>query len=255
MSKIIKYVMLDILQNKMMIAYTLFLLLVSGVVLSLDSDSGKAMLSLLNVVLIVVPLISVVFTTIHYYNSYEFMELLLAQPIDRRRLLISEFAGISLSLMAAFAVGVGVPVLVLAPTGTSLLLVGVGLILTLVFVSMAFFASVFTRDKVKGIGVALMIWFYFSLIYDGIVLFFMFSFSDYPLEKTVLLLTALNPIDLGRIMLMMKLDISALLGFTGALYQGFFGSATGAFFGLSILFLWAALPLLAAIRRFRRKDL
>ena len=62
MSKIIKYVMLDILQNKMMIAYTLFLLLVSGVVLSLDSDSGKAMLSLLNVVLIVVPLISVVFT-------------------------------------------------------------------------------------------------------------------------------------------------------------------------------------------------
>ena len=44
---------------------------------NMEENSSKAMLSLLNIVLIVVPLISMIFTTIHYYNSYEFIELML----------------------------------------------------------------------------------------------------------------------------------------------------------------------------------
>jgi hypothetical protein len=59
-----------------------------------------------------------------------------------------------------------------------------------------------------------MIWFYFALIYDGLILLILFSFSDYPLEKITLLLSALNPIDLGRISIMLKMDVSALMGYT-----------------------------------------
>ena len=111
------------------------------------------------------------------------------------------------------------------------------------------------RDKARGIGLCLLLWFYFALIYDGIVLLILFTFSDYPLEKLTLLLTALNPIDLGRIFIMLKMDISALMGYTGALYKDFFGSSTGILFTTGIMLVWILLPLWLAVRRFKKKDL
>jgi Cu-processing system permease protein len=127
--------------------------------------------------------------------------------------------------------------------------------LTLVFSSIAFLASVWSRDKARGIGFALLLWFYFALIYDGLVLLILFTFSDYPLEKLTLLLSALNPIDLGRIFIMLKMDISALMGYTGALYKDFFGSGSGMLFTLGIMFIWIILPLWLAVKKFRNKDL
>ena len=102
-----------------------------------------------------------------------------------------------------------------------------GIVLTLAFISIAFFASVAMRDKAKGIGLSLLLWFYFSVIYDAIVLAILFSFSDYPLDRAVIALASLNPIDMARLMVLMKLDISALMGFTGAVYKQFFGSSFG----------------------------
>jgi len=221
----------------------------------MEENSSKSMLSLLNIVLIVLPLVSLVFTTIHYYNSYEFIELMSSQPMSRTRILLSEYAGVSISLLSAFFIGVGLPVLLFAAdaTGFALLFTGAGL--TLVFSSIAFWASVSARDKARGIGFALLLWFYFALIYDGLVLLILFSFSEYPLEKLTLLLSALNPIDLGRIFIMLKMDISALMGYTGALYKEFFGSSAGMFFTTGIMLLWIILPLWFAVRKFRRKDL
>jgi len=102
-----------------------------------------------------------------------------------------------------------------------------GCLLTLSFISLAFLTSTITRDKAKGIGLALMLWFYFSIIFDGLVLLFLTLFADYPLEKAMIVLTALNPIDLARILILLQLDISALMGYTGALYQQFFESGIG----------------------------
>ncbi|HVZ57921.1 MAG TPA: ABC transporter permease subunit [Chitinophagaceae bacterium] len=255
MLKLSRYVLYDILRNRIVIAYTIFLFIVSMVLFRLEENSGKAVLSLLNIILIVLPLISLVFTTIHYYNSYEFIELMLAQPISRSRILLSEFFSVSLSLISAFLIGVGIPVFFyfFNATGLSMLLTGV--LLTLIFTSIAFWAAVKARDKSRGIGVALLLWFYFSLIYDGIILIILFTFSDYPLEKATLALSALNPIDLGRVFMMLKMDVSALMGYTGALYQEFFGSAKGMVFTFGILLLWAAIPLMLAIHSFKKKDL
>lgn len=255
MMKLSKYVLYDILKNKIIIAYTLFLLIVSLSMFQMDENSSKAMLSLLNIVLIVLPLVSLIFTTIHYYNSYEFIELMSSQPMSRTRIILSEYAGVSISLLSAFIIGVGLPVLFFAADETGFALLFTGTSLTLVFTSIAFFASVMARDKARGIGLCLLLWFYFALIYDGIVLLILFTFSDYPLEKLTLLLTALNPIDLGRIFIMLKMDISALMGYTGALYKDFFGSSTGVLFTTGIMLLWIFLPLWLAVRRFKKKDL
>ncbi|HEX7905159.1 MAG TPA: ABC transporter permease subunit [Chitinophagaceae bacterium] len=255
MFKLSRYVLYDILRNKIIITYTIFLFIVSVSMFRMEENSSRAMLSLLNIVLIVLPLVSLVFTTIHYYNSYEFIELMLSQPMSRTRILLSEFGGVTISLLSSFWIGIGVPVLLYSADATGFALLFTGTALTLVFTSIAFLASVRSKDKARGIGFALLLWFYFALIYDGLILLILFAFSDYPMEKFTLLLSALNPIDLGRIFIMLKMDISALMGYTGALYKDFFGSGTGILFTTGIMLCWAALPLLAAIRSFQKKDM
>lgn len=255
MLKLSRYVLNDIIRSKVIIAYTLFLMAVSFSLFQMEDQSSKAVLSLLNIVLIVVPLVSMVFATIHYYNSYEFIELMLSQPVSRTKILLSEYMGTALSMCSAFLIGVGIPVLLFNFNDTGIALILTGCLLTFVFTSLAFFASVKSKDKARGIGAALLLWFYFALIYDGLVLLILFSFSDYPLEKLTLLLSSLNPVDLGRISIMLKMDVSALMGYTGATYKDFFGSNLGLLYTTAIMLVWIALPLLLSVRSFNKKDL
>ena len=255
MIKIAKYVLYDILRNRFVLLYTLFLLLVTLSMFSLDSDPGKSTLSLLNIILLVVPLVSIVFTTIHFFNSYEFIELLLSQPVDRKTIYLAEYFSISLALSTAYLAGVAIPMLIFNFSESSLYLILAGVLLTFVFVALAFGASVSTRDKAKAIGVALLFWFYFTLIYDGLILYIIYSYSDYPLDKITLAMVSLNPIDLARIIILLKLDLSALMGYTGAFYKNFFGSSLGVLYSFTFLIIWILVPLLLAMRRFVKKDI
>ena len=255
MARIIKYIFYDILRTRFILLYTIFLLVSTFAMFQLDSDTGKVVLSLLNILLMVVPLISIVFTTIHFYNSYEFIELMLAQPVNRKVIFLGEYISVATSLCTACLVGIGIPSLLFGADPRVITLLFTGISLTLVFVSLAFLSSVLTRDKAKAIGIALLFWFYFSLIYDGLMLWIIFTFSDYPLEKVTLGLVALNPVDLARIIVLLKLDISALMGYTGAFYKNFFGSNMGILFSMSILALWILVPLGVASRIFSKKDL
>jgi len=255
MMKLSKYVLYDIVRSRVILAYTVFLFIISFSLFNMEENSSKAILSLLNIILIVVPLISMIFTTIHYYNSYEFIELMLSQPMSRRKILLSEYAGVSLSLLGSFLIGVGIPVLLYSPDSVGFSLLFTGFCLSLIFTSLAFLTSVIARDKARGIGIALLLWFYFALIYDGLILLILFTFSDYPLEKITLVLSALNPVDLGRISIMLKMDVSALMGYTGALYKDFFGSGSGILFTVGTMLLWILIPLWWALRIFKKKDL
>ncbi len=254
MFKIAKYTVLDLLRSRAVLAYTLVLLAASLALFSLEADSGKAMLSLLNVVLLLVPLVAVVFSTVHFYQNLEFTELLLAQPLGRRAIFRGQFVGVAKTLAAAFLLGCGLPVLLNRPDKTGLTLVAVGLFLTTIFCAFAFAVAVSVRDRARGIGAALLAWFYFALLFDGLVLLILFSFSDWPLENVTLALSCLNPIDLGRILLLMQLDISALMGYTGAIFESFFGNSTGIWLAFGLLAVWAVLPIWRAEWAFSRKD-
>jgi len=255
MTRLIKYVFYDILRTRFILFYTFFLLICTFALFQLDGDFGKVVLSLMNIVLMAVPLISVVFTTIHFFNSYEFIELMLAQPINRRSVFLSEYVAVASSLCLSYVIGVGLPFIIYGAWQPISSLLITGVFLTLVFVSLAFFASVLTRDKAKAIGIALLFWFYFSLIYDGLLLWLVYSLSDFPLEKLTLALIALNPIDLARIIMLLQLDISALMGYTGAFYREFFGSSLGILFSGSLLIVWVLWPIYFALRIFNKKDL
>ncbi len=255
MFKVIKYVMVDILRSKIAVAYSIFLLAISMSIFNLEDNSAKGLLSMLNIILIIVPLVSLIFSTIYMYNSAEFIELLLSQPIQRKKLLLSMYAGICLSMMVAFAIGAGIPMILLEGSATAYVMTLTGFALTAIFVSLSVLGAVITRDKAKGIGIAIIMWLYFSLLYDGIILLIMFQFGDYPLEKAVVVFCSLNPVDLARILILLKLDISAMMGYTGAIFNQFFGTSAGIIYSTTIMLGWLITPLFIALRKFKTKDL
>lgn len=255
MKKILKYVMLDILRNRIVLGYTLLLFILSVSVFQLETDGTKGILSLLQVILIIVPLVSLIFTTIYIYNASEFIELLVSQPLKRQSIWLSITVGLGASLVLAFLIGCGLPILLFASPDVSLLVTGMGCLLALIFVSLAALAAVYTKDKAKGIGVAILLWLFFSLLYDGLIMFLLFQFMDYPIEKTLAVISLFNPIDLARILILLKLDVSALMGVTSAIFRTFFGSTTGSLITIGALLVWTVLPLYASLRKFRIKNL
>lgn len=255
MNRIIKFIVLDILKNKIVLVYTLILAVLSWSVFSLEDNSTKGILTLLNVILLIVPLVSVIFSTIYLYNSSEFIELMLSQPIARSKIWWSLFFGLGLSLLVSFFIGAGIPILVYAASDVGVMMLLVGIFISTVFVSVAFLASILTRDKAKGIGISIMLWLFFALLFDGLVLFLLFQLADYPIEKMMIGITMLNPIDLARIMILLHLDAAAMMGYTGAIFKEFFGTTIGIIIAFIILLLWIVIPFWVSLIKFKRKDL
>jgi Cu-processing system permease protein len=255
MNKIARFILFDILKNKIVILYTILLFIISWSVLGLENNFTKATLSLLNVVLLVVPLVSIIFSTIYVYNSGQFIELLLSQPVPRGKVWFNLFLGLSTALIFAFLIGCGIPILLYSSieTGASLLITGI--FLSIIFTSLAMLAAIFSRDRAKGIGVSIFIWMFFAIIYDGILLVLMFQFADYPIEGIMATVAAINPIGLSRIFVLLQLNVAAMLGQAGAVFRQVFGSGGGMVISLIILGIWTVVPFLWSLIMFNKKDL
>ncbi|MCC6251606.1 MAG: ABC transporter permease subunit [Bacteroidia bacterium] len=255
MGRIFKYVMLDIFKNKIVIFYTILLAMLSWSAFSLEDNESKGLLTLLNIILLTVPLVSILFTTIYIYNSSEFVELLVSLPIKRKVIWNSLFIGLGLSLSLSFILGAGIPLLIYAEFNNALLFIAAGILTTLIFVALAFLSSILSKDKAKGIGVSIILWLYFALLFDGLILFLLYQLSEYPIEKMMVVITSLSPIDLARILILLNLDVSAMLGYTGAIFKDFFGTTQGLIISFGLLLLWIVIPYLISLRKFKKKDL
>lgn len=255
MNRIAQFILFDILKNKIMIFYTVLLFIISWSVLGLDSNSTKTTLSLLNIVLLVVPLVSIIFSTIYVYNSNQFIELLLSQPVARIKVWFNLFLGLATALVLAFIVGCGIPILIYSSIEVGFSLIIVGVLLSVIFSSMAMLSAILSRDRAKGIGVSIFIWMFFGIIYDGILLVFSFQFADYPIEGIMATLTAVNPVGLSRIFVLLQLNISAMLGHSGAIFKQVFGTGGGLGISITILIIWALFPFLISLIKFNKKDL
>jgi len=227
MWKITNYIFRDLVRSWVIIGYVLLLFTSSWGIFSLENEPDKAILNLLQIILLVLPLLTLVFTTIYYYNSLEFIILLLAQPIDRKTLFKGFAAGLMGSLALCLIVGMGLPLVFHFPSLQSLMLLICGLMLTFTFVSMALFISTRISDKAKGMGTVLLLWAFFAFLFDGLLLFFMYQFGAYPIESIVLGLSFFNPIVVARTAVLMTTEGAALLGLSGAVFKDFFGSPVG----------------------------
>jgi Cu-processing system permease protein len=80
------------------------------------------------------------------------------------------------------------------------------------------------------------------------------EFSGYPLERPLLGLIVLNPLDMARALVLLRLDVAALMGYTGAVFKQFFGTFYGLAVALGALTLWTAIPMLCGATTYARRD-
>lgn len=257
MGRLFKYQLQDSIRSKWILIYAVFFFFLTDLLFRFAGQDVRVFASLMNVVLLIVPLVSIMLGAMHFYNSREYIELMLAQPVRRSDLYFALYGGLAIPLSMSFLLGAGIPFFY-AGTGEGniafLWLLFMGVMLTLSFVGIGFWISQIFEDRLKGIAFSLGLWLFFTVIYDGLILLFILSMSQYPIEKPIMVLSLLNPVDLGRILLLLQLDIAALMGYTGALFEKFFGSAAGTFISMISLLLWTFLPLYPGFLAFRKRN-
>ncbi|MEX1211932.1 MAG: ABC transporter permease subunit [Balneolaceae bacterium] len=249
----------SLLRGKWMFSYALIFLTLTDLMLRFGHSGPEVLLSLSNVMLLFVPLVGMIYGTLYIYQSREFIELLLTQPVDRRSIYWGLFLGISTPLMAAFAVGGGLPLLwhglLWSEPQAAFMVLGLGAILTLVFAAIGFYTGLwFYDDRIKGFGITMVVWLFLAILYDGLILLLIAMLGNFPVDRLILGITLLNPVDLARILVLLEFDISALMGYTGAIFREFFGSKTGVLVSFGMLMVWVVLPVRLGLRQFEWRD-
>lgn len=258
LSKIIRYEVHDLIRSKWLLIYGLFFWISTDILFRFGGSGGQVVISLMNIILILIPLVSLIFGMIYIYNSREFVELLLTQPVTRRKMFWGMYLGLALPLAVAFVLGIILPLIYSVVDTNSQAaffnLLVTGVVLTFIFSGLAFYFSNRFDDKIKGLGIAVLIWLFFIVIYDGIMMLLLFIFADWPLDNISIAFSLINPVDLGRIFLLLQLDISALMGYTGASFSRFFGSHLGILIAVISMIIWIIIPTWAGEHKFRQKD-
>ena len=249
----------EAVRGRWLVGLAVGLAVVGELLLRFAGGGVTTVLSLLDIALIVTPLAGLVVGTIQVHHAREVTELLLAQPVPRSRLFTGLWLGSTLPLAAALAVGLVAPFawhgMLLTAGGLRLLaLVAMVVVLTLVSGALAFVIAMRIDDRVRALGVALAAWFVAAIAWDGIVLVVAMLFAERAVEVPVLLLLALNPLDVARVLLIVGSDAAAMLGYTGAVLARTLGADAGRGVLLLTLLGWMVVPLWWARRSFERKD-
>lgn len=247
----------DLVRSRWLTVYALFLAFATWALLRFSDSGQQALLSLVNASLFVVPLASIVFGAVYLYGSREFVELMLAQPVTRGQLFAGLYLGLVGSLAGAAGIGLGVPLILFAHGSDAipaLMLIGMTIALACAFTGLAAIIAYRVEDRVRGLALALGMWLFLAIAYDAGVLVLATQFADYPIERPMLAAMIANPIDLARLLLLFQFDVAALLGYTGAVFQRFFGATTGVFVAAAALIAWAVIPAALGSRLFHRKD-
>lgn len=224
-----------------------------------DGGGDATLVSLLDVVLIVVPLLGLVAGTMQLHRAREMTALLLAQPVTRGRLFASLYLGALLPLAAALGLGVIAPFAWHGLLGDGigwrvLAMAGAAVALAATSTALAFVLAMHLGDRTVALGVALAVWLTAAVLWDGVVLLVLMLRGDGGVAWPLLAMLACNPIDLARVLLLLGTDASALFGATGATVQHVLGTGVGRAALAGLLGFWIVAPLVLAARRFARKD-
>lgn len=242
-----------------LIIYTLFFILTGYGLTTFSSDAPKVLVSIMNITLIIIPLVSIIFGTIYHYNNKDYIILMLSQPIKRNTLFFGLYLGLVIPLVSSFFIGTLIPLFFskinfIDHFEVLIYLFISGFFQTAIFVSVAFLIASYNENRMLGLGLSIFVWLCFSVLYDGLLLVLIQYFNDYPLEKILIVFSIFNPIDLARILIILKLDVAALMGYTGAVFQKFFNTDLGMLFSIVSLTIWTFIPLVIGNSKFSKKD-
>ena len=244
-----------------------FAIAASGYVLSGGSgvqDFARTAASLIQLVLLVVPLASIVMGVLALTPDRGAAELLFAQPVPRSAVLAGMLGGLFAALAAAEACGFGAAgIVIFMQTGdeglVSFLLVGLSaLVLTAVFLALAAAVAVGQtgRRRAGALARALVVWCTLALVCDIAVLGVASLLRSGHASRLLIVSALLNPIDAVRTGALLGVEGTAAFGPASQALFRFTGGtgATAAVIGTSLL-LWIAVPSLVAMRKLSRIDI
>lgn len=220
---------------------------------------GRTSASLVNLILLIVPLMGLTLGALSLAGEREQGTLLylLAQPISPAELLLGKFIGLALALVAALSLGFGLTAVFIAGSGgggavaTYLTLLGLACLLATASLSVGYLISAVVRRAATAVGLALFGWlllvFFGDLGVMGTALVLRLDVSQ------LLLLALLNPLQLFKIAAILDLRQNLeLLGPAGVFALRTYGAALLPLL-VGLLGLWIVLPFVAAARLFKHK--
>ncbi len=245
----------NVLRSKWIYAYSLILAFFVGGFSYIVDDPRRAELGLVNLLIPLAPLVSILFTTTYWYTSERFTQLLLSQPVSRACLFWSRITALNwaLSICLFFGLVLCGMCLGVRDPGLFWLFVATIVVESIFCVLGALIATVIV-DRMWGIGLGFAIWFYFVALHDALLLLVLYWFRDYSLQLASIVMCALNPIALLRVLLLMHFDAPLLLGHSGALVRRAVESGAGYWWGAGALALWLSVPAAVGYYIFRRRD-
>jgi Cu-processing system permease protein len=218
--------------------------------------------SLLSLVLYLVPLVSLMMATQSFAGGAVENEILFSQPISRSEVMIGKVLGLFASMSAATLAGFGLGGLVIATQADTddiwgyPIFVALSLVLSLVFLSLAALVSMISRRQTKAFGLALLIWFFFVIFYDLLVLGGSLLLRERTANYFIFGSLFGNPVDMVRVAGLISLQGEEIFGPAGAALVKFLGGETfGAAALVLSLLVWIAVPMLLSLRLLKRQDI
>lgn len=221
---------------------------------------ARVTLSLMNLVLLIVPLTGLMLGVASVANSTGALPLLLAQPVSRTEVFAGKFLGLAAALIVAQAVGFGAGgVTVSLGAGSDQIvgfavLAGLSFLLGSITIAAALMLSALWPDRVRASSAALGLWLLMVVAYDLVVLGLTATLRGLPLQSLLLPAMLLNPVDLCRVLTTFAAGSGALFGPTSAVLVRFFGTSGGVAIALGILAAQLVVPLVIGAWIFRRRD-
>ena len=227
-------------------------------------DFARTAASLLQLVLLLVPLTGLVIGVLSLAPERGAAELLYSQPVSRGTILLGKLLGLFEALGAAQAVGFGVAgALVYAGSGPEgvggfLLLVGASLVITAVFLGLAALlaAGSVGRKRTRALTLALVVWFVAVAFLDLLALGLASLLPSGTASRVLMVASLVNPLAAVRTGTLLAIEGTGAFGAASLALLRFTGGPRGA--GLAIgaaLVFWLAAPVGLALRRLRKADL
>jgi Cu-processing system permease protein len=239
----------------------------SGYILSGGSgvqDFARTSASLLQLIVLVVPLASVVIGVLSLEGDRGHVELLFSQPVSRPRVLLGQMLGIVGALIGAEMVGFGAAgVVIFSNAGgeglaSYLLLLGSAVALTAIFVSIAALiaAGSIGSTRTRALAIALVVWFVLLIVFDIAVLGIASKLPSGRASRLLIVSALANPIDAIRTGALLGTEGTAAFGAASlALLRFTKGPAMAAVAIATSVLGWIAVPAILAMRRLNRADL
>lgn len=238
----------------------------SGYVLSGGAgiqDFARTSATLVQLMLLIVPIAALVFGVQTLAGEPDGAQLLFSQPVPRSVILLGTVTGLFEALFAAELIGFAAAGFVIfsfaGEEGLSafLLLIAGAAATTLVFLAIAArIAVASTGRRARALGVALVAWFGFVLLYDVALLGIATTLKSGHATRALVAGVVLNPVDALRTGLLMGVEGTAAFGTASlAFFRVMGGTAAGFAWLAASPVVWILLAILSAAHRLRRIDL